>query len=118
MSDATRTAVIGGVFALLGALGGAALTGWSQVELSRQKFNADLVLKALESKSPQERLESLNLLVETNLLKDATVQRAVREYAQTRKDQPSSIPQIAASQQFEAPLISNPRIYLLAGNRA
>jgi len=118
MSDTVRTAVIGGFFALLGAIGGAAVTGWSQVELARQKFNSDLVLKALESSSPEQRLESLKLLTETHLLKDKEIQEGVKTYAEAHKANPATIPQVLPSVSFTAPVISNPRIYLLAGNKA
>jgi hypothetical protein len=118
ISDTARVALIGGVFALLGALGGATITGWSQAALAKQKFQADLVLKALESSSPQDRLESLRLLVETKLLNDPEIRQAVTEYAKRRETSPSTIPQVATSARFEAPLISNPRIYLLAGSKS
>ncbi len=118
MSDAVRTALIGGIFALIGAIGGAATTGWSQVQLARQKFNSDLVLKALESSAPEERLESLKLLVETNLLQDAEIQKGVRAYAEAKQKNPSSIPQVSTAPILGAPVISNPRIYLLAGSKA
>jgi len=116
-SDAVRTAIIGGLFALFGALGGAAVTGWSQVELARQKFNSDLVLKALESGSPEQRLESLKLLTETRLLKDKDIQEGVKAYAAARASNPATIPQVLPTASFTAPVISNPRIYLLAGNK-
>ena len=117
MSDTVKTAVFGGIFALLGAIGGAAVTGWSQVELARQKFNSDLVLRALESDSAEQRLQTLKLLVETNLLKDSDIKQGVRDYATASEKDPSTIPQVAPSQSFEPPVISNPRIYLLTGNR-
>ncbi|MBL8488915.1 MAG: hypothetical protein JNK22_17765 [Rhodocyclaceae bacterium] len=117
-SDTVRTAIIGGLFALLGALGGAAVTGWSQVELARQKFNSDLVLKALESSSAEQRLESLKLLTETSLIKDREIQEGVRAYAKTREANPSQIPQVAPTASFSAPVVANPRVYLLAGNKA
>jgi hypothetical protein len=118
MSDTARTALIGGVLALLGAIGGATVTGWSQAALARQKFHADLVLKALESHSPEERLESLKLLVETKLLNDTEIQKAVMEYAKRKESSPSTIPQVASSAKFEAPVIPNSRIYLLAGGKS
>jgi hypothetical protein len=117
-SDTVKTAIIGGLFALAGAIGGAALSGWSQIELARQKFNSDLVLKALESNSPEQRLESLKLLIETNLLKDRAIQEGVRAYAKNKEMNPSKIPQVASpAASFSSPVISNPRIYLLAGNK-
>lgn len=118
MTDTMKIALVGGVFALLGAIGGAAVTGWSQVELAKQKFNSDLVLKALESNSPEHRLETLRLLVETNLLKDSDIKQGVRDYATARESNPSVIPQVSPSQSFEPPVISNPRIYLLTGNKS
>ena len=118
MPDTARTALIAGIFTLLGAIGGAAVTGWSQVELAKQKFNSDLVLKALESNSPNERLESLKLIVATKLLKDTEVQRAVEEYAQKKQSNPSTIPQITSSAQFEPPPKPNSRVYLLTGNKS
>lgn len=117
-SDTVRTAIIGGLFALLGAIGGAAVTGWSQVELARQKFNSELVLKALESGSPEQRLESLKLLTETHLLKDKDIQEGVKAYAVAKASNPAAIPQVLPSASFTPPVISNPRIYLLAGSKS
>ena len=39
MTDTLKTALAGGAFALLGAIGGAAVTGWSQVELAKQIYS-------------------------------------------------------------------------------
>ncbi|MEN0038025.1 MAG: peptidoglycan-binding domain-containing protein [Cellvibrio sp.] len=94
MTDAIRGTIVASVFALAGALGGAAVTGWSQVQLAKQKFNSDLVLKALESGDPSQRLESLRLLIETNLIQDPEIKKGVREYAKSREAVPESIPQI------------------------
>jgi hypothetical protein len=103
MSDTVRTTLIAGIFGLLGAVGGAAITGRSQVELAQQKFNSDLVMRALESSSADQRLESLILLVETNLLKDAEVQKGVRVYAEARKNNPASIPRVISRAKLKAP---------------
>lgn len=65
MTETTRTAAVAGAFGLIGAVAGA-MTGWSELQLAKQKLHSDLVMKALESSSPMERLESLKLLVETN----------------------------------------------------
>jgi len=118
MNKDVKIALVGGLFALLGAIAGAATSGWSQIELARQKFYSDLVLKALESNSPDERFESLNLLVETNLLQDTQIRQGVRTYAEKKRKNPSSIPQVTTTPHFEAPIISNPRIYLLAGDKS
>lgn len=118
MSDTIRTAAIGGLFTLLGVIGGAVVTSWSHVELARQKFNSDLVLKAIESSSPEQRLDSLKLLTETRLLKDKEIQEGVEAYTKAKEANPAAIPQVSPSASFAAPVISNPRIYLLAGNKA
>ncbi len=117
MTDGLKTTLIAGFFTVIGAIGGTFVSGQSQIELAERKFNSDLVMKALESNSPQERLESLNLIIETNLLKDDEVKEGVARYARKFKDDPSSIPQIKSTSQFEAPTIPNSRIYLLCGSR-
>jgi hypothetical protein len=118
MSDTAKTALIAGIFASLGGLGGALITGWSQVKLADQKFHSELILKALESGSAEERLESLKLLLATNLLKDQEIKNGVAEYAKAKEEDPSTIPQVATASEFEAPVISNPRIFLLSGDRS
>ena len=85
---------------------------------AQQKFTSDLVMKALESESAEQRLESLKLLVETNLLKDADVQRGVKAYAKAKEADPSTIPRVVGSAHFEPPVVSNPRVYLLAGEKS
>jgi|GEM_PF-5100416 len=117
MTDTLKTALVAGLFTLVGGIGGTFISGRDQIELAERKFNSDLVMKALESNSPKERLESLNLLIETNLLRDDEVKEGVERYALKFKDDPSSIPQIKNASQFEAPTIPNSRIYLLCGSR-
>src|SRR6185369_17978412 len=120
MIDGTKGTIIADMIAVAGALGGAAVTGWSQVQLARQKFNSDLVMKALESGEPSQRLESLKLLVETNLIKDPDIQQGVRDYAKAREAKPESIPQIVANAAptLAAPIVSDARVFLLAGSEA
>jgi hypothetical protein len=118
MSDSLKTTLIASLFALLGGIGGSAITGISQIKLAKQKFNADLVLKALESNLPEQRLQSLELLVETNLLQDDDIKNGVIKYSKDRKSNPSIIPQITSIAGFDRPMISNSRIYLLTGNKS
>src|SRR5260221_7587583 len=118
MSNTVKISLVGGIFGLLGAIGGAAITGWSEVQLAKQKFNSDLVLKALESNSPEQRLGSLQLLVETKLLKDADIYKGVEDYAKKREKDPSTIPQVISETTFEAPVRENSRIFLLSGNKS
>lgn len=118
MTENLKTTLIAGFFTLVGAIGGTFISGLSQIELAERKFNSDLIMKALESNSAEERLGSLNLLLETNLLKDKDIKDGVTKYAEAHKNKPASIPQIKNSNQFEAPTVPNSRIYLLCGNRS
>ncbi|MCD0472406.1 hypothetical protein [Flavobacterium sp. JAS] len=118
MTENLKTTLIAGFFTLVGAIGGTFISGLSQIELAERKFNSDLIMKALESNSPEERLASLNLLLETNLLKDNEIKEGVANYTKAHKNKPFSIPQIKNSNQFETPTIPNSRIYLLCGSES
>lgn len=111
--------VIPGVLALVGTLLGGMLQGYWNSELSRQKYQSDLVLKALESNSAEERLQTLKLLVHTNLIKESSVRDSIVNYIIQKQKDPSSIPQIkpATPVSLDAPIIDNARVYLLAGNK-
>jgi hypothetical protein len=76
-------------------------------------------LKALESSSAEERLESLKLLVRTNLIKESAVRVGVDGYIAEKQKDPSSIPQVKpeAAQSLEPAIIDNARIYLLSGKK-
>lgn len=117
MTENLKTTLIAGFFTVIGAVGGTLASGLSQIELAERKFNSDLIMKALESNSPEERLGSLNLILETNLLKDNEIKEGVAKYTKEHQNKPSSIPQIKTSSQFETPTVSNSRIYLLSGNK-
>jgi hypothetical protein len=114
MADGAKATIFAGVIAIAGAVAGAAVTGYSQVQLAKQKFNSDLVLKALESGDANQRLETLQLLVDTKLLKDAEVQKAVDGYIKSKQKDPGSIPQVASANTLAPPIVPNARIYLLA----
>ena len=118
MPDNIKKILIGGILTIIGGMSGAIITGWSQVQLAKQKLNSDLVLKALESSSPEERLESLKFLVETNLIQDKDIQSGVKKYAENKQKNPSTIPQISVVPNLGNPIISNARIYLLAGSKS
>lgn len=111
--------VIPGVLALVGTLLGGMLQGYWNSELSRQKYQSDLVLKALESNSAEERLQTLKLLVHTNLIKESSVRDSIVNYIIQKQKDPSSIPQIkpVTSVSLDAPIVDNARVYLLAGNK-
>lgn len=112
------------ILALLGTIAGSLINGYRDTELARQKYQSDLVLKALESGAPKERLQSLQMLTGTNLLKDSEVRDAVNNYIKEQEDkeknkQPLTIPQIKSSavQTLEPPIIENARMYLLTGKK-
>ena len=94
MEAGKKTAIVAGMFALLGTIAGATITGWSNLQLSRQEFYSKLIMKSLESKSADERLETLQLLVEVNLIKDKEVKDGVKAYTQSKMKNPETIPRI------------------------
>lgn len=111
------TLVVSGLFAILGTVGGGMIKGYWDVELARQKFQSDLVLKALESNIGEERLSTLQMLVSTNLIKNSDIGVGVNNYVKANMNHPSKIPQVksASTQTLAPPIIDNARIYLLAG---
>jgi len=117
-SSAIHTLIVSGLLAVLGTVAGGIVKGYWDVQLAERKFSSDLVLKALESSSAQERLESLRLLVDTNLLKESAVREGVHKYIADKQKDPSSIPQVkpTTAQSLEPPIVENARIYLLAGH--
>lgn len=117
--SAVNTIVVTGLLALLGTIVGGVIKGYWDVELAQQKYQSDLVLKALESSSAEERLESLKLLVRTNLIKESAVRDGVDKYIDEKQKDPSTIPQVKAeaAQSLEPPIIENARIYLLSGKK-
>src|SRR5438552_14658709 len=61
--------VLSALFGLLGSGIGAALQGYSNTQLERQKFEATLIQKALESTQQEERARNLLFLVDAGLIK-------------------------------------------------
>jgi hypothetical protein len=118
-SSTLITLVASGVFALIGTVAGGVVKGYWDIQLAEQKYNSDLVLKALESNSAQERLESLRMLVSTNIIKEASIKEGVDKYILEKQKDPSTIPQVKPSsgQSLESPIIDNARIYLLSGKQ-
>jgi hypothetical protein len=62
--------VIVAVVGFLGSFLATYIKGWSDIELMRQKYDSDLVLKAVAADSAQSR-ENLKFLLEAGLIKDA-----------------------------------------------
>jgi hypothetical protein len=117
---AVRTLVLSSFFAILGTVAGGVVQGYWNTRMAEQKYQSDLVLKALESSSAEERLQTLKLLVHTNLIKQSDVRDSVNNYILEKQKDPESIPQVksVAAQTLEAPIVDNARVYLLAGDKA
>ncbi|WP_345951132.1 MULTISPECIES: hypothetical protein [unclassified Mucilaginibacter] len=113
------TITLSGLFAILGTIVGGVVQGYWNVQLAERKYQSDLVLKALESSSAEERLQTLKLLVHTNLIKESDVRDSVSRYILQSEKDPETIPQIkpAAAQSLEPPIINNARLYLLTGSK-
>jgi hypothetical protein len=121
MSDeskgALRLAIATGILAVLGTVAAGAVKGFADLELAKRKTSSDLLLLALQSGSPQERLQSLELLVETRLISDETIAAGVNKYMLKRRANPASIPRFhqASAEAPLAPVVEDARIFLLAG---
>lgn len=118
--SAITTLILSGLFAVMGTVVGGVVQGYWNTKLAEQKYQSDLVLKALESSSPEERLQTLKLLVHTNLIKQSDVRDSVSKYIIEKQKAPETIPQVksASGPSLSPPIIDNARIYLLAGNNA
>ena len=117
--SAITTVLVTGLLALFGTIGGGVIKGCWDKQLADQKLNSSLVMKALESDSAFERLASLEFMVETKLIKDAAIEKAVKEYIIDKKSTPEQIPQIRSeTPTLSSPTIDDARIYLLAGTKS
>jgi len=110
------TAVVG----LMSAVAGGVVKGYWEREVAiekhrsesamvKQKFESDLILKALQSGSTDERTKSLKFLVDTNLITDPEVQKGVRQLI----EDPNSIPQFI----LDGGAIASARDQFLAENQ-
>lgn len=120
MADDSRTtlrlAIATGVLAVLGTVAAGAVKGIADVELAKRKLNADLLMLALQSGSPQERLQSLQFMVETRLISEKSIAAGLDEYVKKHQADPASIPQFKQVTATEPlpPVVENARIFLLA----
>ncbi len=81
------TTIISAIVGLLGTGIGAIIQGSNQTTLEQQKFEANLILKALEPKSQEERANYLMFLVKAGLVKNLN-QDSIKDLVKT----PSSLP--------------------------
>lgn len=127
-SSTIFTAFIAGAAALAGSIAGpyvkgdadqrvAQTTATGNLGLAQQKFYSDLVMKAIEPPLAEDRVKNLKLLAETGLIADQSVRKAIRDYAEARKNDPQQVPQNPrANLATPPPVVQNARLFLLAGS--
>jgi len=114
-SSGVLTAIIAGAAALAGTIAGSWIKRDTDVELARQKFYSDLVMKSVEQKTGQERIEMLKMLTQTRLISDTEVRKAIESYAGNAK--PENVPQVVPSGNTPLrPIVPDARVFLLAGS--
>lgn len=70
--------LIPGLMAVLGTVAGGVVNGYWETNLARMKFQSDLVLRALEPEETDQRIASLQFLVDANLIKDTSVRDGLK----------------------------------------
>lgn len=93
MTNDLKIPIIAGILTLLGGVVVASINRASELELAKKKHDVDLIIKALESETPSDRLEMLQLLTEAHLLNDVDIQKNIQNY--TRYVKLSNIPKAA-----------------------
>ena len=113
-----RTLILPGILAILGTLFGGVLTGYLNAGLARDKYQSDLILRAMSPATEQERLATLRFMVDANIVTDGKIRDGIREIiSRAKPDSLTVAPQIRAESApaLEAPVINNARIWLLSG---
>ncbi len=110
------TLVLTGALAIVGAY----LAQWQksddELALSREKFQSELILKALESTSDSVRVKSLKLLVHANLIKDCITRDSLTKYLVTLEKEKISTPQFSpAAKSLPEHIVEGDRVYILSG---
>jgi GUN4-like len=85
------TTILSAIFGLLGTGIGAMIQGFNQTSLEQQKFESNLILKALEPKIQGERAKYLIFLVKAGLVKNLN-QDSIKELAEDPLNLPRSNP--------------------------
>jgi hypothetical protein len=86
--------LLAGLFAILGTVAGGLVKGCMDTSLADKKFQTDLVMKALEPEKQEDRVTSLQFLIETNLVSDPKICDGVRNYLAKK---PEDVPQFKAA---------------------
>lgn len=84
-----KTAIISGVLVLLGTIGGGIIRGYWDIDLAEKKFESDLILKALESSTGEERAKTLKFLKDIEL-----ISRINTNKLETYLRSPQTIPEV------------------------
>lgn len=109
-------AVLTGFLALMATLGAAVVKGIYDTKLERQRFQSELVLRAIQSTSFPERVASLRFMVAAKLITDPRIAEAVDSLVKRSSVDSMAVPQIAAiGASFPSPSVENARIFLLTG---
>jgi len=77
--------VLSAVFALLGTGLGAWLQGQSNIKLEKQKFEADLILKMLETNDQDKAVLNLEFLIKTGLIENDTLKTRIQGMIHNKK---------------------------------
>ena len=92
VTKSIRVAVVTGVFGIAAAFTGAAMKGYAEIKLERTKLDSQLILKALDTESVEQRRGSLEFLVEADLIDNSETKAGLRKYFEG--DNPKSPPRI------------------------
>lgn len=122
---ALRTLIVTGLLAALSAVLSATVQGYWEASLAEerfeadsklaaQKFTSDLVLKALEADSSDARIQTLDMLVRTNIIDDPEIVDGITTYLASDEVKKAGVPQVKSA--LSPPVIDNARVYLLAGS--
>lgn len=88
------TLLITGLLAILGTVAGGVINGYWDTTLADKKFQADLVMRALDADEQKSRIDSLNFMIRANLIEDAKIVEGVQNIL---KESPEAVPQIRVS---------------------
>ncbi len=91
----TRALLITGLLAILGTVAGGVVSGQVNANLAAQKFQSDLIIKALEPSDEANRISNLSFLLNAGLISNIELRQGL---SAVLKDPARSIPQ------FQTPL--------------
>jgi hypothetical protein len=104
--------LITGLLAILGTVIGGAIQGYWETTLADKKFQADLVMKALEADDAAARADSLHFMIETNLIADPAIRQGLDDYL---SDKARAVPRIRPTPLAYAPGVVVPSTAETAG---